>query len=61
MCWRNYFNNFSEKLFQLIQDIRILREHYNKINRELMSVNNEGKKILKDAISLKQKIIFIIY
>ncbi len=48
-----------EKL--LIQDIRILTEHYNKINRELMSVNNEGKKILKDAISLKQKIIFIIY
>ena len=48
--------NFSEKLFQLIQDVRILTEYgyYNKIDRELMSVNNEGKKILKDAISLKQ-------
>ena len=48
--------NFSEKLFQLIQDVRILTEYgyYNKINKELVNVNNEGKKILKDAISLKQ-------
>ena len=48
--------NFSEKLFQLIQDVRILTEYgyYNKINKELVNVNNEGKKILKDAISLEQ-------
>ena len=48
--------NFSEKLFQLIQDCRILTEYgyYSKITKDLIRVNEEGKKILKDAISLKQ-------
>ena len=48
--------NFSEKLFQLIQDIRLLAEYgyQNKINKELIKANDEGKKILKNAISMKQ-------
>ena len=48
--------NFSEKLFQLIQDIRLLSEYgyQNKINKELLKANEEGKKILKNAISMKQ-------
>ena len=48
--------NFSEKLFQLIQDCRLLTEYgyQNKINKELIKVNEEGKKILKNAISMKQ-------
>jgi len=48
--------NFSEKLFKLIQDMRILSEYgyVNKINKEIHKVYEEGKKILKDAISLKQ-------
>ena len=48
--------NFSEKLFQLIQDSRLLAEYgyQNKINKELSKANEEGKKILKNAISMKQ-------
>ena len=48
--------NFSEKLFQLIQDSRLLTEYgyQNKINKELFKANEEGKKILKNAISMKQ-------
>ena len=48
--------NFSEKLFQLIQDCRLLTEYgyYSKITKDIVKVNEEGKKILKDAISLKQ-------
>ena len=48
--------NFSEKLFQLIQDSRLLTEYgyQNKIESELISANEEGKKILKNAISMKQ-------
>ena len=48
--------NFSEKLFQLIQDIRLLTEYgyQNKIEQELIKANEEGKKILKNAISMKQ-------
>ena len=48
--------NFSEKLFQLIQDVRILTEYgyQNKISSDLIKVNDDGKKILKDAISMKQ-------
>ena len=48
--------NFSEKLFKLIQDIRLLTEYgyQNKIDNELIIANEEGKKILKNAISIKQ-------
>ena len=48
--------NFSEKLFNLIQDVRLLTElgYHQKIDKNLYNLNNEGKKILKDAISLKQ-------
>jgi hypothetical protein len=48
--------NFSEGLFKLIQDVRILSEYgySNKISKDILKVNEEGKKILKDAISLKQ-------
>ena len=48
--------NFSEKLFQLIQDARLLTEYgyQNKIDNELIKANEEGKKILKNAISMKQ-------
>ena len=48
--------NFSEKLFQLIQDCRLLTEYgyAQKIMKETAKINDEGKKILKDAISLKQ-------
>ena len=48
--------NFSEKLFILIQDCRNLIEYgYNsKIPKELLKTQEEGKKILKEAISLKQ-------
>ena len=48
--------NFSEKLFQLIQDARLLTEYgyQSKIDQELIKANEEGKKILKNAISMKQ-------
>ena len=48
--------NFSEKLFQLIQDARLLTEYgyQSKIDQELIRANEEGKKILKNAISMKQ-------
>ena len=48
--------NFSEKLFVIIQDIRVLTEYgyLSKIPKALIEINEDGKKILKEAISLKQ-------
>lgn len=48
--------NFSEKLFLLIQDVRVLTEYgyLNKVSKEILKINEEGKKILKEAVSLKQ-------
>ena len=47
--------NFSEKLFLFLQDIRNLIE-FGFVNnvKDLLPLNEEGKKIYKEAVSLKQ-------
>jgi len=48
--------NFSDELFTLITDVRVLIEYdfVDKIDRDILKVYEEGKKIHKEAISLKQ-------
>ena len=48
--------NFSDVLFNLISDVRILIEYefYDRIHKDIINVYEEGKKMHKEAITLKQ-------
>ena len=48
--------NFSDSLFSLISDCRVLIEYdfIDKIHKDILNVYEEGKKMHKDAITLKQ-------
>lgn len=48
--------NFSDELFTLISDVRVLIEYdyADKISKDILKIYDEGKKIHKEAISLKQ-------